>query len=441
MNDIVNISLWINIVSLALSVWLMARSFRRNNLIAAVYWFIFIFLVVGQAIHISIALAHFGKARYLFNFITPQGHILASIALLYIVLLTGILSHRSGSNWKTARALPQKRKATAKIRGIYYISLFVLFLLISFLVVMLVGGVNTWLFTGRPMAAGATFFILAYGFVIFPLLIKLASGIKTNFLDGLFYLGGLAMVFSFSRITALFFILILVIIFVYSRYENKSFAKSKWALVIFGGLFMLIFFAYGTYRNMASSTNANFSTIINVVMNKPEASLFSLDLNYRISVEGMSGFSAAMSEFADSPSIKGNLGISLIGSIFQFIPAGVRSVFDGFIDYARASYWHVGSVVPSGLENMFVYFSFFGILIYPFIFYLFAYGTHDRILRIVSRPSNNKINTSLLFFAIISAFGLQVIRGSLDFLVQFIIAELIIMYLSALLYKLFYKIE
>lgn len=429
-------------VSLVLCSWLMVKSFRQNNIIAFVYWFVFIFLVVGQAIHISQSLMIVEKARYLFNYVTPQGHILASVSLLYIVLMVMLLNIRFGSSlWKTKVAAVKNIRTKAKIPGIYYVILMALFLLISVVLVVLVGGVETWLFTGRPMAAGATFFVLSYGFVMFPLLIKLASGIKTNFVDFMLYFGGLAMMFSFSRITAIFFVLTLAIVYSYVRYERDSFESMKRLLIVVGLLLVLLFFAYGTYRSTAPDAKGNIQAIIETTMKRPESNLMSLDLNYRISVEGMSGFSAAMSEFAEQPTLKGNLGISLIGSIFQFIPAGVRGVFGGFIDYAKSSYWHVGSVVPSGLENMFVYFSFFGIILYPFVFYLLAYGTHDMILRLVSSANNRNININLLLLAIISAFGLQVIRGSLDFLVQFTIAEMIIMYLSVLLYKIFYKIE
>lgn len=446
MLNIVSISFWINLISLILSFFMLVKSFRRNNLIAFIYWTTFILLVVGQAIHISLALQFTKQARYLFNYVSPQGHFLASLLLLYVVLIIFVLQSRFTTDI-TFLKKNSTEKYIFKKSGIviYYMFLLGYFFVISFILIRMVGGINVWLFSGRPMASGATVLILSYGFVMFPLLIKIASNIKIIFMDLFLFIAGFLMVFSLSRISGLFFLFMLGIVIFYRSFSRPELSRKKIYIIVGLLLGAFLFFGYGTYKNIVSKTT-DIQKVVTLAINNPELSLFSIDLNYRISVEGMSGFSAAMSNYlenyvSENKFFIGNFGISLLWSVFQFIPAFMRSWASDIIQFLRSTYWHTGSIVSSGIENFFVFFSFFGILIYPFVFFLFAYGTHAKICKDIEKGVSSRIDTNLLLMALIASFGLQIIRGSIDFLVQFTIAEMLILYISIFLFKLFNKIR
>ncbi len=418
----------------------MIKSFRKNNLISFVYSAVFVFLVVGQAIHISLSLFHNKVSRYLFNYITPEGHFLASLLLLYIVVILTLLEIRFSLRFTKSNLnfeCPEKEVLVKSSLVMYYMILFVFWLIVSAVLIKMVGGINNWLFTGRPIASGATVFILFYGFVMYPLLIKIASRIKTSFFDFFLFFLSFIMMFSFSRIMAVFFILGIVSYYIVADVNLQR--RNKWLIVILGIFLTALFMGYGTYRNVVSK-NMNLDYFVKILLNNPQLSLFSLDLNYRIGVEGMSGFSGAMSDYLNNPDFRAALGIPVLASIFQFVPILFRDFFSQIKSYILDFYWHSGSIVSSGLEDFFVYFSFFGIILYPFIFFMFSYGIESSIRKIVA-TDKSIINVRLLLLATLTSFGLQIIRGSMYFLVQYIVAMLIIMFSSILLFRVFNTIK
>ena len=88
MDNIAMLSLCVNILSLLLSIYSLVYSYVRNNLISLLYWSVFIFLVVGQGIDISTSLLNMDSVRYLHHIINRKGHLLASIAVLFVVFFT-----------------------------------------------------------------------------------------------------------------------------------------------------------------------------------------------------------------------------------------------------------------------------------------------------------------------------------------------------------------
>lgn len=306
------------------------------------------------------------------------------------------------------------------------------------------GGGDEWLSSGRPGAPGATFFIIGLSSTTYPMLIKLASNLPLKLNDKLLFIMSIIVILSFSRILAIFHILLLIVIYVYSstyRGIKISLKRYRWALI---GAFFLIFtmmFGFGSYRHIVPQIGSTspFEVFAYIVEN-PAASLFSLDLNYRISVEGMSGLSGVLSEFLDKNELKADLGLSaLLGGLIQLIPSWFRKFIGDFRDYVHFFYYYQNSIVGGGLEGFFVHFSFFGLLIYPFIFFELAYGVHQKIISLQS--SRIDCNKKLLTLAIIAVFGLQLIRGSTVTLVFFTLSELIVMYLAVVFFKSFHSIK
>lgn len=137
-------TLIINISSLILCILLIYHAYRSGNLIALIYWSVFIFLVVGQAIHISYGLLNNDEVEYLFNIITRDGHFVASVAVLFIVLMIIILDRIFSPRTSYFDFLNRQQRQISTLKskyfGIYYFINWILFFLLSVLVINLVGG-------------------------------------------------------------------------------------------------------------------------------------------------------------------------------------------------------------------------------------------------------------------------------------------------------------
>jgi hypothetical protein len=442
------VSLIINTFSLILCILLSYKAYRSGNLIALIYWVVFIFLVVGQAIHISINLLDSTEVVYLYNVISREGHILASVFVLFIVAMMVILSQGFLITRKVDKNLLDMQRYNVALKnkhfGVYYLLNWVLFFLFSALLIQTVGGFEEWVSASRPMAPGSTFFIIALCSTTYPLLIKLASNLPLKLNDKLLFIVSILMILSVSRMIAVLYILILLFIYYYStlyRGTKISLKRQRWAFV--GTIFVIfiMFFGFGSYRHIAPQIGSTspFEVFAYLVEN-PEASLFSLDLNYRVSVEGMTGFSGVLSESLDKNEIRADLGISaLLGGLIQLIPSWFRGFLGDFPDYVRDLYHYQNSIVGGGLEGFFVHFSFFGIFIYPFVFVGLAYGIHRKMLSLQALRTD--YGKRLLTLTIIAVYGLLIIRGSTTHLVFFIISNLVVMYLAIIFFKSFHTIR
>lgn len=445
MNEIAFSSLIINTISALLCVFSGLHAYRKNNLTALIYWGVFIFLVVGQAIHISIGLLDNNEVQYLNNIINREGHLIASASVLYIILMvillnavspTTVIAHLTASNSKNC-----KLKLTNKYSTIYYIVNWILFFVLFALLITLVGGVDVWLSSGRPGAPGATFFIIGLGLVMYPLLIKLASKFPVNLNDKLLFTMATIVVLSFSRILAVFYVLLLLFVYIYSgalKEKKILLKKYKWTIIGMGFLIFILVFGFGSYRHITPIIGTTSpSAVFDYIVKNPEASLFSLDLNYRISVEGMTGLSGVLSELLVNEKLRADFGLSgWLGGLIQLIPSYFRKYLGDFPNYVHSFYYYKNSIVGGGLEGFFVHFSFFGLLIYPFIFFWFAYGIHKKLIN--SAGSTSHINRKLLRLVILAVFGLLIIRGSTVVLIAFMVSELIIMNISIVFFKLFH---
>ncbi|WP_298199958.1 hypothetical protein [Desulfosporosinus sp.] len=440
------LTLYVNVLSCLLCSYMLYRAYSKNNLIAVFYWSVFIFLVVGQAIHISIGLLDNDEVQYLFNIITRDGHFVSSVAVLLIVLMVIILEVFSS---RTSHSEPFNRQMhistlKSKYFGIYYFLNWVLFFLLTVLLIELAGGFNEWISAGRPgVFPGSTFFIVGLGSTMYPLLIKLASNLPTKLNDKLLFIMSTLVMLSFSRMLAVLHVFLLIVVYVYGTYrgEKVSLKRHRGAFIGAAFLIFIMMFGFGSYRHIAPQIGSTSPLdVFNYIVENPEASLFSIDLNYRISNESMSGLSGVLSESLDKNELKADFGLSaLLGGLIQLIPSWLRNFLGDFPDYVRSFYHYQNSIVGGGLEGFFVHFSFFGLLIYPFIFFVFAYGIHQKIISL--QRSRTNYNKKLLALAIVGVFGLILIRGSTMHLVFFTLSELIVMYLAIIFFKSFHSIK
>jgi len=442
------ISFYINLISILLCIWLIFRTYHQQNFIALTYWLVFIFLVVGQAIHISVALFDSYEVLYLFNSITASGHLAASICVLFIIIAVIIADKICPTNvWVPSEdvrlyAVNEKKKYWDMGKVAYYVMNWVTCLGLSVLLVMLVGGVNTWATSDRPVASGSTFLLLGLGLTTYPLLIKLASKVSSNINDKLLFLVSVLMILSVSRIIAILHVMIFIFTYLYPKRSESKIGKGQiWILIGAGIILFFMMFVYGSYRHVVSRIEAdNLFDIYEYIVENPENSLLSLDLNYRVSIEGMSGFSGVMSEVIRQGSLNADFGLSILTGFFMLIPSYFREHLDDLSGYINSFYWYRNSIVPGGLEAFFVHFSVLGILFYPLIYFWFSYILHKKIVS-ADRMRLKHTNFKLLKWIVIATAGLFLIRGSTMFFVFFIVSELIILHISFLLFRLFYIIR
>lgn len=438
--NVASTSLYFNVASLVLSFIMILQSYKRRKTIPLIYWGLFTFLVVGQAVNISFNV----NSYYLNNYITAGGQDLASLLVFFMVLtmsLIGTVLHRSepldlrGSHGERVGSMANGR-LVGKRPGYTSMNLLI-FIGISFLLIHVVG-FSAWLHSSRPDATGSTLLIIAMGSTTYPLLIKLASDIKTTWRDWLLYTLSVLMMLTFTRIYAIFHILILVTIIIYKRRQFRQTRNNKRGqfLVLFlGVLIFVMFFGYGAYRDAMGilGSHATPSQVISYIESNPSNSLLSLNRNYRIGIEGMSGFAGEMSAVVNSGNWPADWGVPLLAVLFQFVPGVFRSSFSGIIDYLNSLNWYPYSVVPAGLQSFGEYFSFGSVILYPLCFLWFAYSLERRLMNNVA--SNRLVNTKFLVYAIISIYGLQIIRGSIADLVFYTISELVVMYFSVFMFK------
>lgn len=429
---------------MGLAFYMVFRAFKKDNLIAVLYWMTLIFLVIGQAVHISLALSCTNRVTYLYNEITAEGHLLASIMVAVIVLMVSLLE-RIFVRKKTIYPDSQKQfkiKLLDKYFGLYYLAITILFLLITAVLIKTIGGGAAWLYTDRPAAPGSTFLVLLLGIGAYPLLIKMVSKCRINICDRLLFVVSTGLILSFSRFLALFNILLLIVSYIYSVQREKplSLKRYKWLFLAIGILLISMQFLYGSFRQFSYLLrDYNIIEVANIVAQNPEKSLLSVDMNYRFNIEGMSSFSAVISKFMDTGKFQADYGISLLQVIEKMFPSWSREITGTVWENVRSFYWYQDSIVGGGLEGFFVHFSFWGLLLYPFIYFWLAYGIHSKLL-----SSNNQakslIDSNSLLLIVFAVFGLQIVRGSTLFLVLFTTSEIMIMYLSVYLLRLFHKI-
>lgn len=440
-------SLVLNVLSFILANYYIFREYKKNNIIGVMYWVVFIVLVIGQGIHISIGALDSDVQRYLGNFITREGHFLASMMVFFIICIVGVLE-------RMLLLKPEKRNIE---RGIlahayniqapytitYYALHWGLFFILSLGIIALVGGVDVWSSSDRPVASGSTFFLIGLGLLTYPLLIKLASNFPINLNDKILFCVSLIAILSFSRILAVFRVLILLVIYIYTlSYSDKEFSLSRYIkkITAAAAIIFIFMFVYGSYRHVLPYIDTkNIAGIINYVLENPESSLFSIDLNYRIAIEGMTGLSGVLSEFLKTGDIQADFGISLTSVFLKMIPSFFRDFLGGLPDFAASFYWYNNSVVGGGLEGFFVHFWFFGLLIlYPLSFFYLAYIIPAKLFNNISYGTGF-INSKMLYLTVIAVFGLHIIRGSTMAWLFYMLAELIILYIAINIFKIFFR--
>lgn len=217
-------------------------------------------------------------------------------------------------------------------------------------------------------------------------------------------------------------------IFLYKKCKINE-QLSKLFIVFF--ILFSIMVVYGAYRH---SLAFDVSSLWELNEIDPENSLFSIDLFYKIGIEGMSGFSGAISYMISTGDFFNmDFGLStLLNTLLDLFPSYVRDFFVDERAYIDEMYWYSGhSVIAGALENFVIHFSIFTIIIYPLLFCIITI-----YFNYVAEKTTDLMKIALIM--IIVSFGIMFIRGTLVYMLFYIIFESIIFLCSKQMFKLFY---
>lgn len=327
----------------------------------------------------------------------------------------------------------------AEYAGVYYLLNWGSLVVVIVFLLRLIGFYD-WIHLSRAFASGSTFFLMLLSLPMFPLFIKTSLCLSPNWQDKLLYIFAVLFVLSFSRILAIFHVLMAIIIYFYARIGSGeiSIRKYRMALCYGGVLLFFMFFVYGSYKHVIEKVgSAGLVNIFGYVWEHPEDSMFSLDVNYKLGIEAMSGLSGVLTRQMDGGSIHADFGLSALGGGFlQLMPSLFRRYFGDLPQTIHSLYYYQQGIVASGLEGFFVHFSFLGFIFYPIVFYLCSSCIHQKLLLLNRR--GGCVYRQRLFLAIIAVYGLQIIRGSTETLITFTVTEIIIMVIAVWFFRFFH---
>lgn len=429
------ISLIINYASFVIVLTLIFRSFKKGNLVGFIYLTVFEYLIVGQAIHISNNLKNNPNGvLYLYHYITIDGHFLASLFLflttLFIALFDLFIKYKKKSNNSNS-----KIKYKVQVNYSYYLIIAISEILLFTFLIFQAGGVDSWLNSSRIYVSGITLFIVILGLSCYPLIIKLWLNAKINIIDIILFALSIIIIMSFSRFLSIYQLFVMVLLLIYKGQDPRKFiSKYKIRIVSLFFISIIIFIGYGTYKHAINYTGSgDISDVFEYYTTNENAEILGIDETYILGIEAMSSFSGLWTEIlkTNHSMFSADFGISLFVSILKIVPSFLRTPIQPLINYV-SDFYYDKSIIIGPLAEMFMHFSFLGIVLYPLILVLLYRKLHLKLLNYSLNP---------IYLAIIAIYGLSLIRGPFVNFITYGLGQLIVAYLSIFIFKLFNKVE
>lgn len=392
------------LASWALTLLAIVLSFKKRMAAMAIYLFFFCFLTLGQANYLSVEIEELGWAAVLNSYISPEGFELAkiyvllfSVAILSLVVVAPPYRSRIDSVYLF---LPTKR---------FYLGLSAALVFIYVTLVFVVVGLNEFLTSSRPgYQSGATVFIVLLCIGVFPIIVKLGLGQMPSRWDFVLFLMSLFMTSAFSRIHSIMYLTMAVLAAFYGlRWAERRLGFKRYffaALAIVLGA--ILFFLVGAARDALNFSSGGIAEIIDYLSNNPEKTLFSLEYNYSVGVEGMSGLSGAMTYAHSTPSAAVyDFGIyPFIRGALQWIPGFAKALLQDAFDWLEQFNWYSSSIVSAGIEDSYKSFGWVGFLVFAAMHYIFIWMPVKNLERAV-RPKKILLNYLVLGLSIFMVRG------------------------------------
>lgn len=393
------------LVSWCLAITAIVFCFRKKMIAMAIYLFFFCFLTLGQAVYLKGELQDLGWAIVLNSYISQRGFdfaalyvMLFSFGMVVLVALAPRYRRRVESNYIF---LPSKR---------FYLGVLLFLLGTYFTLIFGVVGLGEFLTSSRPgYQSGATVFIVLLCVGVFPICLKLALGQIPSRWDIVLFLLSVLMTGAFSRIHSIMYLTMVAITAYYGlRWAERRFGFRRIfvaaSVAILGGS---IFFVVGAARDALNFSSGGLAGVVDFLINNPDKSLFSLEYNYTVGVEGMSGLAGAMSYADSTPSAvlyDGGL-YPLARGALQWIPGFAKALLQSAFDWLERFNWYSGSIVSPGIEDSFKSFGWLGFIVFVGLHYLFIW----RPVKLIEASRKPKI---LLRNYLLVALSIFMVRGS-----------------------------
>jgi hypothetical protein len=259
---------------------------------------------------------------------------------------------------------------------------------------------------------------------IIPIILRLLLNQKPEKIDYICFIIPIITTLFFSRIHVIVYAIAVSISYYYGGAVHKITSTIKFALkasVIFG-FSLLLFVTIGALRDALNYTS--FDNIFSFLTeNSGDASLFSIERNYRISIEGMSGLASAMSSYFDEHfEVPFGAGLDWIfAGMLQAIPGTLKIFTSNINEFLGPLNWHRLSIVAPGLETSFVSFFVFGPFVFCSLFYFISWQCSKFIINQRLHPFNR------LLMVIFVANGVFFVRGSWVHWLGFLVAYFIVL--------------
>lgn len=412
---------------LSLNVATVVIAAKKRVLTYAILTLETIFLVTGQAFQLQADLKSSSFTAYAFSRVTEGGFRQAEWYVLVVSLLSfGFAVFASGYN--PPPSLSEEHRFTPSY--MFYFLLLGFECAVAFVLIVAVVGVSAFLTQSRPGAVpGATLFIVLMSIGMFPLLLKLAYKSRVQVADWVCFLLAVGVTAGFSRLHVILYSFVLLIVVYYRRgwVMRPITFRMICAFTSLGVLLTAFFFGFGALRDAQNYTQGSIKDLIQYNLNHPERSLLSLDITYRLGVEGMSGLAGAMSETSENPSVvHRDYGVQIaLDGISQLLPSVLKQLAGEQIETIENWYWYkkpAGNVSP-GLETSFVSFGWFGMLVYAILIFLFGWAIPMKLFSFNPTPP-----LMLCFLMMVGCMPLLV-RGKLSTWFAFSLAYCVIILL------------
>ena len=407
---------------------------KKRAIAFSIFIIFFVALTHIQGFYILNDLESADHTTFIHTYITEQGFFWSCIYLFVVSMFLFLLAV-SSKYIRTIHSQPLYIFCPSKL---FYVFTLGFQLICSYLLIFVLVGIDQFIEQSRPgLISGSSILLILSSVGIFPIIIRLLLNQKPQKLDYICFIITIITTLFFSRIHVIVYAIAVSISYYYGGEVHKITSTIKFALkasVIFG-LSLLLFVAIGAFRDALNYTS--FDNIFSFLTENPEdMSLLSIERNYRISIEGMSGLASAMSTYFDEHlEVPFGAGLDWIfAGMLQAIPGPLKIYTSNVNEFLAPLNWHHLTIVAPGLETSFVSFFVFGPFIFCSLFYFISWQRSKFIINQRQHPFNR------LLMVIFVAHGVFFVRGAWVHWLGFLVAYFIVLMILRPLVKFFCKL-
>ncbi len=382
----------------AINVLTIAVAFKKRMILHAVLAASFLYLVTGQAVQIRSDLERSHTVVYLLNFISDVGFNMAlwyvlgvSCVSLGLVLLSKGYRRDSQSN---------PMYVFAPSRG-FYLFLFLFLCFLASVLIFAVVGLETFLHSSRPgFETGSTIFLVLLFLGVMPLLLKILLRGQIEKGDIACCLVSFVVSGAFSRTDLIMYLLAILLALYYARgWANADLTLRRLVIVCgFGVAVAVIIVGIGALHDAQNLIQGSVGDLLSFILSNPEKSVLSLEYNYRVGIEGMSGIAGSFTQYLSNPnSVHHDFGISwLLKGVLLSLPGFLKTYADGLAALVNEWNWYPFSIIPTGAESFFTSFGWAGVLLYPIAVYVLTWSLPLHLQRSRLSPLGGLISYALM---------------------------------------------